>query len=124
LSIVGSQELDTHIWQAWDVDHNANNLLVEARPSWDPSGSLKSLICYPQFTFERKVADLRGDAEEMMKFGLEDFETVMRKAVRNAYYRHRAGKRNALHLERIRSSTIHAGFRLPPRVFTRHTIWE
>src|SRR3712207_670182 len=34
LSVIASQQIDSHLWQAWDVDHEAENLLVEARPSW------------------------------------------------------------------------------------------
>ena len=60
LSVVASQEIGAHVWQAWDVDHSSRNLLVEARPSWK-DGELNTLISYPQLTFETAGPELRGD---------------------------------------------------------------
>jgi hypothetical protein len=124
LSIVASQEIDAHLWQVWDVDHQANNLLVEARPSWAPDKVLNSLICYPQITFERKGQDIRGDSAEAIRFGREDFSKVLFKAVRESFGRYRSGEKGALNFERIRSGVIHQGYRLAPRIFTPHSISE
>jgi hypothetical protein len=123
LSVVASQELDAHIWQAWDVDHSSGNLLVEAKPEWD-GGFLSQLICYPQMTFERTGPDIRGDLEEIQHFGHEDFEKVFRKAIRQAFHKFSANEKGSLHFERIQSGVIHAGYRLAPRIFTRHSIAE
>jgi len=124
LGIVASQELESEIFQAWDVDHDSYSLLVEAKPNWHPSGVLDSLYCYPQVTIVPSGIQFRGDAEEMQKFGLEDFERVMRKVIRRAYRDFRSGDERALHREKIRTGTIHNGYWLPPRIFTRRTIWE
>src|SRR5579885_472784 len=53
LSVIASREIGAHLWQAWDVDHQSNNLLVEAKPAWAAEESLTSLVCYPQIVFER-----------------------------------------------------------------------
>ena len=57
------------LWQAWDVDHESNNLLMEARPEWAEEKALKSLVCYPQITFERAGPEVRGDWVEFRQFG-------------------------------------------------------
>src|ERR1700730_7585562 len=44
LSIIASQRIDSRVWQAWDIDHAANNLLVEARPLWAEDRSLCGLV--------------------------------------------------------------------------------
>ncbi len=124
LSAVASQEIDAHLWQAWDVDHGSRNLLVEARPSWAADETLNSLVCYPQITFEPNGPDVRGDYEEMLKFGRDDFARVLFRAVRHCFGRHRSGERGALHFERVRSDVVHAGYRLAPRVFAPRSIFE
>jgi hypothetical protein len=122
--VVASQVIDPQVWQAWDVDHESANLLVEARPNWDKEGCLKSLIAYPQMTFEPNQQDLRGDMQEIQAFGYENFEAMMRKTIRCAFQRFSAGEKRAIHLERIQSNIVHGEYRLAPRVFTRHTISE
>jgi hypothetical protein len=74
LSIVASQEIDSYLWQAWDIDHDSNNLLLEARPSWAADKTLNSLVCYPQITFEPHGPDIRGDCNEMTQFGLNSLK--------------------------------------------------
>lgn len=124
LSAIASRELGAHLWQVWDVDHQSNNLLVEARPVWAADGSLTSLVCYPQITFERLSPEVRGDSEEFRRFGNEDARKVLFRAVRDCYGRYRAGEKGALNFERVRSGVIHDGYRLAPRIFTPHTIRE
>jgi HNH endonuclease len=123
LSFVASQQLDRHLWQAWDVDHSAGHVLVEARPAWADDQFMNSLVPYPQITFERRGPEVRGDAEEFQRFGLRDAGRVLFKAVRQAFRRWcKTG--NGLHFERIESGFIEDGYRFPPRVFLRHTIDE
>jgi hypothetical protein len=83
---------------------------------------LNSLVCYPQITFERKGPDVRGDSEESLQFGREDFAKVVIKAVQQCFGRYRAGERGALHFERVRSGVIHDHYRLAPRIYTPHSI--
>jgi hypothetical protein len=125
LSIIASQKIDAHLWQTWDIDHAANNLLVEGRPLWPPDQTLGSIVCYPQVTFEADGRrEVRGDLLEVLRFGQEHFPKVLFKAVRECFGRFSAGRKGALHLERIRSSVIYEGCRFAPRVFTRHSIGE
>jgi len=124
LSVIASQEIAAHLWQAWDVDHAANHLLVEARPSWADDETLSCLVAYPQITLERTGPEARGDAEEVVQFGREDFAKVLFRAVRQCFERYCAGKNGALHFERVQSGVIHDGYRLAPRIFTRHSISE
>lgn len=123
LSIIASQEIDAHLWQAWEVDTTAGNVLLEARPSWE-GNELKTLICYPQMTFERQGPELRGDLNEIEQFGLENFEKVLTRAARIAFRRYNRGEKRVLHFERIESSIRSEGYRFPPRIFTRHSIAE
>jgi hypothetical protein len=122
LSAVASQHLGAEIWQTWDVDHSARNLLVEAKPVWAGDGELLGLSCYPQITFEREGAVARGDYLEFMRFGREDFTPVLYKAARNCFGRYRSGEQRAIHFERVRSDVIHSGYRLPPRLYAPRTI--
>jgi hypothetical protein len=38
LSVLASQQLDANLWQAWDIDHESTNLIIESRPKWDDKG--------------------------------------------------------------------------------------
>ncbi|MFC1597644.1 HNH endonuclease [Planctomycetota bacterium] len=121
LSVVASQEIDAHIWQVWDVDHMAKNLLLEARPDW----SAKSLAQYPQIVFEPSGPQIRGDYEEMLHFGRESFEKVLVKTMLRAFRHHEAGEKRWLHLERVEANpALSRGYRLPPRIFARRSICE
>jgi hypothetical protein len=124
LSAIASQEIDAHLWQVWDVDHEEDNLLIEARASWAEEEKLNSLVCYPQITFERKGPCIRGDTEEFSQFGREDFAQVLYKAVRHCFGRYRSGEKGALNFERVRSGVIRDGYRLAPRIYTPHSIFE
>lgn len=122
LSVIASREMGAHLWQAWDVDHESNNLLVEARPAWAADESLHSLVCYPQITFERSGPEVRGDFEEFRQFGQVDARKVLFQAVRHCFGRYRSGEKGAIHFERVRSGVIHEDYRLAPRIFTPHSI--
>lgn len=50
LSVIASQEIDSHLWQVWDVDHSAHNLLPEARSNW----ASENMAVYPQVIFDRR----------------------------------------------------------------------
>lgn len=123
LSMVASQEIDAHLWQAWEVDTNSGYLLLDAKPEWE-GVELRRLICYPQITFEHAGPELRGDLEEMLRFGRDNFAKVLTAAARQAFQRYTHGKKGALHFERIESDITSQGYRHPPRIFTRHSIAE
>lgn len=124
LSIIASREIGAHLWQAWEVDHKSNNLLVEARPSWGVEDSLSSLVCYPQITFERSGVEVRGDADEFEQFGYENATKVLFRAARHCFARFRAGVKGAIHLERVRSGLLRTSHRLAPRLYAPHSIWH
>jgi hypothetical protein len=123
LSIVASQEIDAHLWQAWEVDTTSGNVLLDARPVWD-GVELRQLICFPQITFERGGPELRGDLQEIQDFGRDNFEKVLFKSVRHAFERYRRGEKRVLHFEHIQSATTSQGYRHPPRIFARRSIKE
>ena len=111
------------IWQVWDIDHGSN-LLLEAKPKWT-GDELAHLVAYPQMSFLRHGRpDLHGDSIEIGQFGHENFEAVMRKAVRQAFQRHIHGEKRAIHLELIETEMIPPDYRLIPRVLTRDSIGE
>jgi hypothetical protein len=123
LSFVAAQQLGGHLWQAWDVDHAAGHLLVEARPSWAEDAVMNSLTCYPQITFEWSGPHTRGDAEEFARFGRADAVQVLYKAARESFRRWcKTGE--GLNFERIDSGFIQDGYRFAPRAFFRHSIGE
>ncbi len=124
LSVIASREIGAHLWQVWDVDHDANNLLMEARPKWAADESLNSLVCYPQIIFEQSGAEVRGDSEEFLRFGREDASKVLFRAVRRCFDKYRAGEKGVLHFERVRSLAVRDEYRLAPRIFTPHSIDE
>jgi hypothetical protein len=124
LSIVASQQIDAYLWQAWDIDHAANNLVLEARPLWDDDKVLCGLACYPQLIFDRDSGvQVYGVPEEFYEIGPEHFAPVLFKAVRQCFQRHLAG-RKSLHLERVQSGLLYEGCRLAPRVFAPRRIGE
>jgi hypothetical protein len=123
LSYVASQQLDGHVWQVWDVDHAAGHVLIEARPEWAVDEVMNSLVPYPQITFASREPEVRGDAEEFLRFGQQDVGRVLFKAVQQAFARWcKTG--SGLHYECIESGAIENGYRFPPRVFLRHSISE
>ena len=99
LAVIASQEIDSELWQVWDVDLNDRNLLIEARPNW-AGNQLRNLFYYPQIIFD-KAPQIRSDAEEMQSFGYEDYIKVLVKAAVIANIRNREGER-VIHLERVR----------------------
>jgi hypothetical protein len=103
------QELDAKLWQAWDVDESADNLLIEARPSWKEAG-LK-LTHYPQILFDPKGPQIRCDVNEMNRFGREKFISVLVGEVRRVLKDYRRGKRREFKLEQIQESVAQRGFR-------------
>jgi hypothetical protein len=121
LSVIASQEIDAHLWQVWDVDHSAGNLLVEARPRWQDR-LLASLVCYPQITFERDGPKIRGDMEDMQSIGSENFDHVLIKAAKGAFQRFCRDEKNGLYFEQIHTQIATEGYRYPPRAFTKHPI--
>ena len=123
LSMIASQEIEANIWQAWDIDDTAENLLVEAKPYWE-EGELKRLVCHPQMIFEKAGPQIRGDGEEMERFGKDRVLDVMVRAVRHAMERHNAGKKRALHFERVRTDLSSRHYRLPPRVYAPRSLEE
>ena len=124
VAIVASQEMQNTLWQAWDVDHAARDVLVEAAPVW-VGDELDGFRGYPQITFEREGPEIRGDADEVGRFGQEAFRRVMVRAARNAYERYnRREKKPALHPERVKSAVALGCYRFPPRVFARASIAE
>jgi HNH endonuclease len=123
LSVIASQEIAASLWQVWDIDHSARDLLVEARPYWE-EGELKSLVCHPQMIFEKEGPQIRGDAEELEQFGKDHGLDVMVRAVKGAFERYCAGRKGSFHFERVRTDLSSRNYRLPPRVYTPRSLGE
>jgi HNH endonuclease len=123
LSVIASQEIEANLWQVWDIDHSARELLVEAKPYWEGE-ELKSLVCHPQMIFEKEGPQIRCDVEEMERFGKDRLLNVMVRAVQGAYERYSAGKKGVLHFERVRNDLSTRNYRLPPRVHVPRSLEE
>jgi hypothetical protein len=121
LSIVAAHELDSFVWQTWDVDHSDGNLLLEAKPSF--SGS--SMTLFPQMLFKPDGPQLRCDLEQVKRFGRDRFQTVFIEAMLRAFHAFKSGKRNRLSQKRIElNEQLLQRYQYPPRIFTRHNIEE
>lgn len=119
LSIIAAREIGGFLWQSWDVDHSANNLLLEARP--DFAG--QAMVVFPQMIFEESGPELRGDSEEMQRFGHENFSRVFIRRMREAFHACHRGKKGRIHTKRIPDGLRWGeSFRYPPRVFSRKPI--
>jgi hypothetical protein len=123
LSAIASQVLGNDIWQSWDVDTAANNLLIEARPLWVDEMP-KSFVCWPQIIFERNGPAIRGDLADMEHIGAEEYEKVLSRAVKAAFERYCKNAKKSLHIERVRTSSMHDRYRFPPRVYTPRSILQ
>jgi hypothetical protein len=121
LSVIAAQAIDAHIWQTWDVDHSSRRLLVEAKPDFNQ----KSMTLYPQVVFEPRGPHIRGDYEEMCRFGADEFRKVLVKFALEAFRAYEAGEKRRLIMEPMAlNSTLLQQYRFPPRLFARRPIRE
>lgn len=121
MAAVASQEVDSRIWQVWDVDHAAGNLLIEARPDW----KLSRMHTYPQIVFDPKGIQTRCGLDEAAKFGQRDAMRIIERSVLRARCELIAGNRRAMHFERINFSEENAfdrQYRFPPRAYFPHSL--
>lgn len=119
LSMIAGQQLDAFIWQTWDVDHGENNLLVEAEP--DFSG--QSMTLFPQMIFESAGPQLRGDQEQLQRFGSENFQKVFIRFMLEAFHEFESGKTSRLNPKKVSASAaLRSRYRYPPRIFARRPI--
>jgi hypothetical protein len=119
LSIVAATELNTLVGQCWDVDHSANNLLLEAAPDFQG----ETLALYPQMIFETAGTQLRADGEAVERFGPERFYKVFVRHMREAFQEFKANIDGRIHLKRVSLNSILQGqYRYPPRIFARRPI--
>ena len=121
LSVIASQEINAHLWQAWDVDHSAGNLLLEGFPTW----SNETISLYPQIIIDGKDVEIYGDDDEARMHGFDAFRSVLVKGLKRAFLNHENGKKKWIHFECIEENQmIERGYRLPPRFFCRSSIAE
>lgn len=121
LSLLAAQKLGASVEYAWDVDHDEENLLVEAVPN----SSFDSIRVWPQMILDRIGTQIRGDMEEIETCGFEAFRDVF---VRHALAAFRSfscrARSPGLVLEEIPWLAADAHYRYPPRVFARYPIHE
>ncbi len=123
LAAVSSQERDSRIWQVWDVDHDADNVLIEAKPDWSRLG----LRTFPQIIFELGAHYLRGDVEDFRLFGAQDLPRIIAAAAIRAFRKCCSGEKGWVHLERIEfdaRNQFDRQYRFPPRVYFPHSVAE
>jgi hypothetical protein len=119
LSAVAARELDSTLWQAWDVDESAGNVLLEGRPDFARS----SFWCYPQLIVLPSHVEFRADFNELMEFGSDRFNVLFSRKLRRLFWEHEHGNRKAFHLYRVRGSEkLFAHYRYPPRFFVRGSV--
>ena len=115
LSLIVFQERGKKVEYVWDVDHSRGNLLLEAHPT----KALDSFSLWPQLLLDHDGLELRGDEQELIRFGALDYERAFMARLRHVLHHTRAKK---LILERI--AQVPPGYRYPPRVFSTRRIEE
>ncbi len=123
LSIIASQQINAHLWQVWDIDHQSNNTLVEALPVWDGDKMLE-LKWWPQIAFGGRRVEIRGDKKEMFSFSVDDYRKVMIKAAKIACWRYSHGEAKFIHPERMQPEILQRDCWFLPRVFARKKICQ
>lgn len=118
LSLIAAEELKQYLHEAWDVDISAGNLLLEAERTGD--GSMTVL---PQMIFGEEV-EVRWDAESILEFGRENFETLFISRLVLAFQAYLSGEKRRLLFEEIKRDSYLAHYQYPPRVFTRTPVAE
>lgn len=121
LSIVAAKEIDGHVSQAWDVDENNGNMLLEARPDFTRA----SFKVFPQMAIMPVGELLRADYEGLLKFGIDRFHVLFSRRLRKSFWEYEHGDKNALRFFQIsRNEELLARYRYPPRFFVRGSIAE
>jgi hypothetical protein len=94
---------------------------MEACPDW----SARSLRLYPQIIFEANAAHIRADLEDVAQVGQDAAQRILTRATLCAFQQFKAGEKGWIHFERIETNQwINENYRLPPRVFFRHSLAE
>ncbi len=119
LSLVAASELLKTTGYTWDVDHSERNLLLEARAD----ESAGSMTLWPQVIFDEAGLQIRGDAEEVQKFGAENFQDVFVRHLLAAFQTVKKSlKRPRIIFEPV-PEKIPPMYRCPPRIFATRSIY-
>lgn len=120
LSVIAAFELQKKTTFSWDVDHEDDNLLLEA---WADDKS-QSMTQWPQMVFDDAGPQLHGDAEEIQEFGWENFQHLFIKHMLGAFHSVKSGaKRPRIVFERV-PTDIPPIYRYPPRIFATRKITD
>lgn len=119
LSAVAAREIDSTVWQVWDVDESAGNILLEGRPDLERG----SIWTFPQLLVFPTHIEYRADNAELMAFGADKFHVLFARRLQKLFWQHEHGKSNAFHLYRVRASKkLFSVYNYPPRFFVRGSI--
>jgi hypothetical protein len=117
--LVAAQELHKTAGYTWDVDHSERNLLMEAQSE----AMTQSMTVWPQIIFEEERAQFRADAEEIKRFGADNFRAAFIQHLVRAFRTLKTSRRPRFIFERI-PQKIPAMYRYPPRIFATRRIWD
>jgi len=121
LCLVASKEIDGHVAQAWDVDENCHNLLLEGRPDFARSG----FKVYPQMVILTHGEQLRADWEELREFGVDKFHVLFTRRLRKAFWENEHGNKKALLFVPVpHNDDLLAHYTYLPRFFVRGSVAE
>jgi hypothetical protein len=128
LGMIASAELGTKFHYCWDVDHSANDLLMEAEPIFDKTG-LVNMTLWPQLILEGNDLQLRASSSEVLQYGKEEFARNLFAHAKRCFDRWRNPQdkkdRKALAFERIPPGIAGwRNYRLPPRIFAKRRMSE
>lgn len=116
VSVVASQEIESKIWQTWDVDESAERLMLEAFPNWKSN----TFTPYPQLIVERcRKLLFYGDADDFKTLGQDQVIPIYTQVIRKSFQSFRSGRSNSIIFEAVeKNQMIERGYRFPPRFFT------
>jgi hypothetical protein len=119
ISLVASKEIEGHIAQAWDVDENDRNLLLEGRPDLVRS----SFRIFPQMVVLPRGEQFRADWHELREFGIEKFHTLFKRRLRKAFWQYEHGNKKAIIFSELPyNEDLLTRYTYFPRFFVRGTV--
>lgn len=117
LSIVSFEELKKKVGLSWDIDHDLDNMLLEA----EPGAGFATMRQWPQIVFCEDGPQLRGDEKEFSELGSDPYQRIFLKHLCKAFSEYQQGqRRHRLIFEQIRK--IQAGASYPPRAYAERRV--
>jgi HNH endonuclease len=121
LCLVAAGEIQGFVAQAWDVDDQNENLLLEGRPDFANS----SFTIFPQMIVTPHGEQFRADWKELRDFGTDKFQFLFTRRLRKALSEYEGGNKRALIFSPIEyNEELLTHYTYLPRFFVRGSVAE